>query len=121
MPPTNLKGLNMTRVIKINGKTVTLETGKTAPARKRFGRPKSDLRLLLEAMRPGESVFLQITSDAVQRFNIYNVSKAVGVGYTFRAEGDGVRIYCTEPKPAKPSGAARSRVAPIKTAQQAWA
>ena len=110
----------MTRMIEINGKTVTLETGKEAGACIGFGRPKSDLRLLLEAMRPGESVFLPVTAKAVAAFNIYNVAKAVGLRYMCRTEGDGVRIYCAEPKPAETNGAARSSVAPVKTTQQVW-
>jgi hypothetical protein len=88
------------RTIEINGKIVTLEQ-RTIPARPiPAGRrkPKSDFRLLLEAMKPGESAFLSLSREEMKTKTptLSNAGKATGHSYAYRTEGDGFRIYCTD-------------------------
>lgn len=82
----------MAREIEINGKAVKLETGKTPPPVTR-GREKGPLRLLCEQMQDGESALLPLTPKQVQEANIYNFAKALNCKFTYRTEGEGVRIY----------------------------
>ena len=101
------------REVNINGKTIKLETG-IAPKEEGFrGRKKSDLRLLLEEMRPGESAFLQIPAERVQAANLTNMSRNVGRSFRYRSENNGVRIYCVEPAEAvsrKPKSSVVARI-----------
>ena len=101
------------REVKINGKTIKLESG-LVPAEPAFrGRPKSDLRLLLEEMRPGESAFLQIPAERVQAANLTTLSRNIGRSFRYRSESNGVRIYCAEPAEAvsrKPKSSVVARI-----------
>lgn len=80
------------REVTINGKTVTIESGKT-PGVIPLGRDKGDLRLLLEAMKDGESAFLPINAKCLQTVTLATAGKALGCRFSYRTEGDGVRIY----------------------------
>lgn len=80
------------REVTINGKTVKLETGLPLPPHK-FGREKGDLRLLLEAMKNGESVFLPIPDGKKITQTLNQTGKAVGARFSYRTEGDGIRVY----------------------------
>ncbi len=90
------------REVKINGKLVTIETGKQPkPFGRHAGRAKSDLRMLLEAMRDGESAFLPITSAAFKGKSVMmsKLGQLNGCRYSYRTEGDGVRVYRLAAKP----------------------
>lgn len=102
------------REVNINGKTIKLETG-MAPKEPAFrGRPKSDLRLLLEEMRPGESAFLPITAERVQAANLTTLSRSIGRNFCYRSESNGVRIYCAEPAGLTMAKSKASMVARIR-------
>ena len=97
----------MTRTIEIDGKTVTLETGK-APAPRSFGRPKGAIRLLCEQMKDGESAFVPTTAERIQSANLHSIGKMVGAKFAYRTEGKGVRIFRL--------GQDRKNVTPLKEA-----
>lgn len=103
------KELSMTRTIEINGKTVTIERGKAPPpASLGRGREKGDLRLLLEAMQDGESVFLPIDHKGTSG-RLTAAGKALGCRFMARKEADGLRIYRIAGKPApRVNGAAKA-------------
>lgn len=106
------------RTVTINGKSIALETGK-APCVNQLagrGRVKSEIRLICEAMRDGESAYLPITPGkewAAKTSILANTGKALGCRFSYRAEGAGVRLYRLAGKvgnrhinsAAKPNGA----------------
>lgn len=97
------------REVVINGKSVKIETGIKIREPATCMKPKSDLRLLLEKMAPGESVFLPI-NDNLNRVSstLSNTGRAMRCAFGYRKEGNGVRIFCSEPS-AAPKKARRTR------------
>jgi hypothetical protein len=81
------------REVTINGKTVTIESGLMPTPITGPGRHKTDLRLLVEALNDGESVFLPITKKEVESINLWAVGKALGSRFSYRCIDGGVRIY----------------------------
>lgn len=95
----------MPRTVTINGKAIPLETGvKPAPLGRFGGRGKSDFRQAVEAMRPGESFVVPLSStEMTSKANTMSLAaKTTGHQYSYRKDGSGYRIFCQR-KTAKAS------------------
>lgn len=87
------------RQVNINNKVVVFDSGIALPSRGRLGgRQKGELRMILEEMRPGESVLLQKDPQIVAKRSglLSELGKKLGVKFAYRAQGRKTRIFCVE-------------------------
>lgn len=100
------KETHMAREITINGKTAKIETGIPVPELEGYARrEKSDLRLLIEALKVNESVFVPMekTGTAAGRLSslVVNVAKVTGDRrFVRRWQETGYRVWCIAGQPA---------------------
>lgn len=90
----------MNRTVKIDGKP--FELVKMKWHKKPFGKPRSTLRKLLDAMQIGESVLIEANADEIKRYSVMMAhARTDEKQYRYRSEGNGFRIYCTKTEPAQ--------------------
>lgn len=75
--------------------TYTIETGVPIP-KTTANRPRSELFLALEKMKPGESILVTNLTAKHVHGTMPNVRQRLGGKYTVRAMPDGIRIWRTE-------------------------
>lgn len=88
------------RTVNINNKFIQFQSGVPLPTSiaNGRGRPKGELRMILEAMRPGESVLLPKGPDTVAKSSglFWELGRRMGVRFAHCAEGSKTRIFCVE-------------------------